>query len=167
MLVNDFNSINKEIVEEIAQSVKKLNIVTNHIDRFKKIQDNLYNEFGIVLNISNNKKSSLIKSEIIINLDFPQELINQYNIYNKAIIINILEKIFINKKKFNGVNINYFRIVMPDKYKLEEFCNEIVYESIIYKYKDLSRVRNTITKDKIAIKKLIGNNGPVQESEII
>lgn len=127
----------------------------------------MYNELGIVLNISNNKKSSLLKSEIIINLDFPQELINQYNIYNKAIIINILEKISIHKKKFNGVNINYFRIIIPENYVLSEFDNEILYESIIYQYNELSNIRSRITADKIKIKKLIGNNGPIQESEII
>ena len=126
----------------------------------------MYNELGIVLNISNNKKSSLLKSEIIINLDFPQELINQYNIYNKAIIINILEKISIHKKKFNGVNINYFRIIIPENYVLSEFDNEILYESIIYQYNELSNIRSRITADKIKIKKLIGNNGPIQESEI-
>ena len=127
----------------------------------------MYNELGIVLNISNNKKSSLLKSEIIINLDFPQEIINQYNIYNKAIIINILEKISIHKKKFNGVNINYFRIIIPENYVLSEFDNEILYESIIYQYNELSNIRSRITADKIKIKKLIGNNGPIQESEII
>lgn len=120
-----------------------------------------------MLNISNNKKTSLLKSEIIINIDFPQELINQYNIYNKAIIINILEKISIYRKKFNGVNVNYFRIIMPEKYATSEFDNEVIYESIIYEYNQLSDIKNRIIEDKIEIKKLIGNNGPVQESEIV
>lgn len=151
----------------ISQKVKRLNIITNHIEKFKKIQNSLYNEFGIVLNISNNKKTSLLKAEVIINIDFPQELINQYNIYDKAIIINILEKISIYKKKFNGVNVNYFRIFMPEKYGTSEFDNEIIYESIIYEYNQLSDIKNRIIEDKIKIKKLIGNNGPVQESEIV
>lgn len=109
----------------------------------------------------------MLKSEIIINFDFPQELINDYNIYNKAIIINILEKISIYRKKFNGVNINYFKIFMPEEYVISEFDNEIVYESIIYKYSELSNIRNRIYKDKVKIKKLIGNNGPIQKNEII
>ena len=131
------------------------------------MQNSLYDEFGIVLNISNNKKTSLLKSEVVINIDFPQELINQYNIYDKAIIINILEKISIYRKKFNGVNVNYFRIIMPEKYVISEFDNEIIYESIIYEYNELSNIKNRIIEDKIKIKKLIGNNGPVQENEIV
>lgn len=109
----------------------------------------------------------MLKSKIIINLDFPEELINQYDINNKAIIINILEKISIYKKKFNGVSINYFRINMPEKYVMPEFNDEIIYESIIYQYKELEDIRDRIVKDKIKIKKLIGNNGLVEEKEII
>lgn len=94
-------------------------------------------------------------------------MLNQYNIYDKAVIINVLEKISIYRKRFNGANINYFRIIMPEEYVISEFDNEIVYESIIYQYKELASIRNRIIEDKIKIKKLIGNNGPVQESEII
>ena len=159
--------MNKDTIILIAQNVKRLSIVTNHIQRFKKIQEFLYDEYGIMMSISDNKKSSLLKSEIIVNLDFPEELVNQYNIYNKAIIINILEKILIYKKKFNGININYFKIVMPQEYELSEFENEIVYESVISENKELVNIRYRILKDEIAIKKLIGNNGPIQESEII
>lgn len=119
-----------------------------------------------MLNVSNNKKTSMLKSEIIINLDFPQELVNQYKIYYKAIIINILEKIDIYKKKFNGINANYYKIAMPKKYKLKEFSNEILYESIILECKDFEDVRRRIIKDKIKIKKLVGNNGIIQENEI-
>lgn len=151
----------------IGKTIKRLNIVTNHIERFKKIQEYLYKEFGVMLSITNNKKTSLLKSEIIVNLDFPQELINQYKIYYKAIIINILEKVAIHRKNFNGININYFKIVMPKKYKLGEFNNEIVYESVIYGNKVLRDIRNIIIEDKVKIKKIIGNNGPIRESEII
>ena len=47
---------------------------------------------GIILNLSNNRNKSLIKAEIIINVDFPEEIINKYNIYNNAIVVNILMK---------------------------------------------------------------------------
>lgn len=120
-----------------------------------------------MLNVSNNKKTSLLKSEVIINIDFPSELLNKYNIYNKAIIINILEKINIQSKKFNGVNVNYYRIFIPKKLKIERFSNELIYESYIYNEKKLDNVIKRFNKDKIKIKKLIGNNGVIRNSEII
>ena len=165
ILVNDFNDINTELIIQIAKNFKTLNIITNHINKCKNIENYLYDEFGIIINVSNNKKTSLLKSEIILNLDFSTELINQYKIYDKAIIVNIFDKILIKSKKFNGININYFKINLPKKYKLEGFQNEVVYESLIYQY-NLYKARELITKDKIKILKLIGNNGYIKDREL-
>ena len=148
----------------VAQNMKRVNIVTNHINKFKKMEEYLYNELGIILNISNNKSKSLLNSELIINIDFPQELINKYEIYNKAILINILNGVEIKAKKFNGINVNYYSIYMPKRYKMNGFDNQIVYESEIYKY-GYNQARNCIIKDKIKIKKLIGRNGEILEGE--
>ncbi len=117
-----------------------------------------------MLNISNNKKKSLLKAEIIVNIDFPEELINKYRIYDKAIILNISDKISLKSKRFNGININYYKIQIPDEYKLEGFKGEIVYESLIYgkKYREIYR---EIINDNIEINKLIGNNGFIKERE--
>lgn len=168
MLINDFTDINREIIIHIAKNIKRLNIVTNHINKCKKIEEYLYNEFGIILNISNNKRRSLLKAEVIINLDFPEELINKYRIYDKAIILNVNDKIDIKGKRFNGININYYKIKMPDKYKMKGLIDEIVYESLIYGYKDFNKLDKRMNKvDNIKIKKLIGNNGPIIENEII
>lgn len=130
------------------------------------MQEYLYNEFGIMLNISNNKNKSLLKSEIVINIDFAEESINKYKIYDNAIIININDKINIQSKRFNGVNINYYKIQIADEYKVEGFQDEIIYESLIYgkSYKDANQM---IIKDEIKINKLIGNNGIITEREIV
>ena len=115
---------------------------------------------------SNNKKVSLSKAEVIINIDFPEEILNKYRIYDKAIILNILEKISIKSKRFNGINTSYYKIDMPEEYKLDEFEDEIVYESLIYNYKHLDDILNIIIKDKIEIEGLIGNNGIIKEKII-
>lgn len=167
MLVNDFTDINKEIIMHIAKKVKTLNIITNHINKCKKLEEYLYNEFGIILNVSNNKRKSLLKSEIIINLDFTEELVNKYTIYEKAIVININDKIDIYSKRFNGININYYKITLPDKYKIEDFQNEILYESLIYAKNNYAEIIKMIEGDKICIDKLIGNNGIIREKEIV
>lgn len=165
MLINDFTDINKEIIIYIAKNIKTLNVITNHIEKCKKIEEYLYNEFGVILNVSNNKRKSLLKSEIIINIDFPSQLINKYRIYDNSIIINISDTVILQSKRFNGININYYRIQIPDKYKLEGFKNEIVYESLVYgkKYKNINE---KIERDKIKISKLIGNNGIINKKEI-
>ncbi len=166
MLINDFTQINVDIIIHIAKNIKRLNIVTNHINKCKKIEEYLYDEFGIMLNVSNNKRRSILKSELIINLDFPEELINNYRINDKAVIINIDDKVDIKSKRFNGININYFKIILPEKYKIEGFQNEVIYESLIYAKSNYKDISEKITNDKIAINKLIGNNGIISNKEI-
>lgn len=118
-----------------------------------------------MLSISNNKRKSLFESKIVINIDFPEESINKYKIYDNSIIINISDKINVQSKRFNGVNVNYYKIQIPLEYRLEGFQNEIVYESLIYgkKYKE---IKEKIMQDKIEINKLIGNNGIITQYEI-
>ena len=165
LLINDFTDINKEIIIDIAKNIKRLNIVTNHMERCKKLEQYLYNEFGIILNVLNNKNKSLSESEIIINIDFAEETVNKYRIYDKAIIVNINDNISLKSKRFNGINANYYKIKIMDRNIIEGFRDEVIYESMLYgnTYKFINE---KITKDKIEINKLIGNNGIITRNEI-
>ena len=54
--------------------------LTNHIEKFKTLERKVLEEYGIMITINNNKKKSLAKSNIILNMDFPNELINKYRL---------------------------------------------------------------------------------------
>ena len=164
LLINDFTQNNAKIITYIAQNVKRVNIVTNHSNKFKKLEEYLYNELGIILNITNNKNKSLANAGLIINIGFPEEIINKYEINSNAIIVNIFNEIKIRAKRFNGVNINYYKAYIPKKYKMEGFKDNLIYESSIYKY-NYENARKDIITNKIKIKKLIGINGDISENE--
>ena len=164
LLINDFTKNNAKIITYIAQNVKRVNIVTNHSNKFKKIEDYLYNELGVILNITNNKSKSLSNANLIINIDFPEEIINKYEINRNAIIVNIFNEIIIRAKKFNGININYYKACIPKEYQIDGFQNNLVYESSIYKY-SYENARKDIIANKIRIKKLVGINGDISENE--
>ena len=164
LLINDFTQNNAKIITYIAQNVKRVNIVTNHSNKFKKIEDYLYNELGVILNITNNKNKGLSNANLIINIDFPEEIINKYEINSNAIIVNIFNKIKIRAKKFNGININYYKACIPKEYQIDGFQNNLVYESSIYKY-SYENARKDIIASKIRIKKLVGINGDISENE--
>ena len=164
LLINDFTQNNAKIITYIAQNVKRVNIVTNHSNKFKKIEDYLYNELGVILNITNNKSKSLSNANLIINIDFPEEIINKYEINSNAIIVNIFNEIKIRAKKFNGININYYKACIPKEYQIDGFQNNLVYESSIYKY-SYENARKDIIANKIRIKKLVGINGDISENE--
>ena len=105
-LINDLTEVEFENIKIFAKKYKTVNIVTNHIEKFKKLENDLVEEDGIIITITNNKKKSLMKSHIILNIDFPRELLNKYMIKDDSIIVNIREKVKINKKRFNGLNIS-------------------------------------------------------------
>ena len=164
--INNYNNINERLIIELARRIKTLNIITDKIDNFKRIEKYLYREFGIILNISNNKKASLLKANIILNLDFTNEIINEYKIYNNAIIINILGNVIIKSKKFSGININYFNINIPDKYRINGFKNEEIYESIIYNL-SYEKALEKLKQDNVKIKNLVGNRGIINKQEFL
>lgn len=163
ILINDLTDIEFENIKILSKKYKTINIVTNHIEKFKKLEEQLQEE-GIIITITNNKKKSLMKSQIIINIDFSKELINKYRINENATIINIKRPIKIIQKRFNGITVNDYEI----SYR-SDICNEKIfngkyalkdlYESEIYKKSSFDELRNKIKKDKVSISKLFLNNG--------
>ena len=163
ILINDLTEIELENIKILAENYKNLNIVTNHIEKFKKLEDK-FMENGIMITIVNNKKKSLMKSKIILNIDFPNELINKYMIKEDAIIINVPGKVKINSKRLNGLIVNNNEIDYRDDIKSEEnlmgyeFYLRDVYESRLYKKQTFSDIRNALKKDGVNIKKVYLSN---------
>lgn len=164
ILINDFTDIEVENIKTLARKYKSVNIITNHIEKLRNLERTLQENEGIMITITNNKKKSLMKSEIILNIDFPQELINKYNIKDDAIIVNIKGKTKINKKRFNGLNINDYEIDFRQDKKDEKalndkYCLKDLYESQLYQKQRISEIIEKIKLDKVIIKNLILNNG--------
>lgn len=159
VLVNEIDDIILETINQIIKKYKNINIVTNHMEKFKKLEEQILEEYGIMITVNNNKKKSLTKAEIILNIDFPNELINKYRIAEKASIINLRGNIKINQKRFEGKIYNDYEI----KYEnLEEFdfdkeniyYKKNIYEAYIYKQQPIENIMNKIRKDKVKIVEL-------------
>ena len=131
--------------------------------------------------ITNNKRKALSKSELIVNFDFVQEVINQYNIVENATIINLNDKIKINEKRFCGIIITDYEVEIQkninnektkfldiddilekqEEFSLKEIIEEKVYSNFA-KQPDFNRfemIENFIKRHNIKIKKLYGING--------
>jgi len=173
LLVNDINEVNVNNVYKIAERVKRLNVITNNIGKLKNIENKLYEQKGIMITVSNNKRKSLAKAKIILNIDFPEEILNEYNINKKAILINIEGKIKIHNKGFSGINVNYYDIEVNNNLMnkfienniYDAFDKTILYESILYNKNRYQTIRERISKDEIKLKGLIGNNGVINKKE--
>lgn len=165
ILTNNLTNETIENIKTFAKEFKRLNIITNQINSFKYIEKKIYDEYGMMITVTNNKKRSLEKAEIILNFDFTDDLINQYSIYEKAIIINFKEKTKIKKKRFNGLNINNYEITSiheNDNFDFENLNNfylRDLLEAKLYRKSTFANIRQDITKDYYKIKELYGNNG--------
>ena len=168
ILVNDLTDYTLENIKRFSKEYKTLNIVTNHIEKFKNIEDKTYLEEGLIITVTNNKKKSLSKSNIILNIDFPNELLNKYNIFDEAIIVNINRKVKISKKRFNGLVINDYEIILKNNNVIlnyigdyEKYYLKHLYEAELYKgitYKDF---QNKIKDDDLELEGLYGLNGKI------
>lgn len=160
VLVNQLSEITLQNIKQMANEYKRINVVTNHIDKWKKIEEEILEHQGIMLTITNNKKKSLLKSNLILNVDFPTELINQYQIKDDSIIINIQGNVWIKKKRFSGVCINDYEITCMVRLEYENederFCTKDIYEANLYKRQPLNEIRKKLCKDKVQIAWLQG-----------
>lgn len=164
ILINDLTEIELENIKILSKKYKNINIVTNHIEKFKKIQNDLEENEGIIITITNNKKKSLMKSDIALNIDFPKELLNKYMIKEDMILINIPGRIKINKKRFDGLNINDYEINFRNDKKEENALNgkyylKDLYEGSLYKRQRIEDIKEKLKVDKVIISRLFLNNG--------
>lgn len=163
ILINQIDEVSTENIKLFSKEFKRVNVVTNHIEKLKNIEESIFDEFGIMITITNNKKKSLKNAKIILNMDFPNELINKFNIYDDAIILNLDGDIKINKKRFSGLNINNYEISLNDvDYLSEEFYIRDIFESQIYKKAAFKNIRKEIKEKGVNIEQLIGLNGLIK-----
>ena len=170
LVTNDNDDLITYYIKELSKKTKKLKIITPHREKFHNLEENLYYNDGIVLEISNNRRKALQEVDIIFNFGLEEDRINKYKIDENAIVINLKEKIQINSKRFAGININYYKIDFKNRFVdgLEwnkEFEKEDLYESYIYTRGNIYDIVKNITKDKVIIKSLIGTKSVILEKE--
>ena len=168
ILTNEVTEENFNLITRIAFESKSIKIVSKYINKFKNLEEKLYNENGIAIQFSNSYRKSLKNVDIIINLDFTEVEINEYQINSKAIIINIENNLRIKTKSFSGIVVNSYNIDFKKPIKefqdilklLKEFNSLDIYESILN-----SINKHLIKENNIKILNTIGNNGIILEKE--
>ena len=156
ILVNDISDLAIYAIQKLVTKYKYVKIVTNHINRFKNIEEKISEEQGIFINIGNNKRKILSKTNIILNLDFPTELINRYTINSTATIINFKGNVKIKNKRFTGLNINDYEIDWKTNPHLEKFESKDVYEAMQYKNQPIEEIFKRMKRDNVTIQYLQG-----------
>lgn len=166
ILTNSYDENSISIIKELAVKAKTMNIITKNIEKYRTLEA-ILEEKGIVLNIANNKKKSLKKAKIIINLNLSKDEINTYQLFRNSIIINLSKEKLVNLKGFEGTIIDNIDInlekneindILEKSNIIRNFKNIEIYQTLIKTEK-----RNTKTK----VNKLYGNNGELNQKEVI
>ena len=138
--------IKNEIINMIAK-YKAINVVTTNLREFQKLEADL-DENLETFAVLNNKRKSLARAQYIINIDYSEEELLEYNINRTANIFNLnTGKLHLNN--FDGYIINNI---------------EINSDNQEYDIKDLY-LANMVQEEEMEIiikskkYKLIGNNG--------
>lgn len=169
-LINKYNEkINQKIFNNIIEKVKTVNIVTNDIDKYKKIEEKVYNDKSILITVANNKKKSLKKANIIINVDMDNNTISKYTINRNSIIINLSDNKLL-LKGFDGIIINNQEIdINKNKEILQYFIENKIFNEfeISELYESILENKGNNDINKIKIISLIGNNGIINKKELL
>lgn len=165
--VNQITDFSIEIIKILAKQYKKLTVVTNHIEKLRKFEKEIYDKEGVLIIISNNQKKSLLKSKIILNIDFTKTVLNKYKINENAVIVNLEGDMKINEKRFNGINVNDYEIEVGREEiiwrgNMKKFKTKDLLEAQLYMKDTFVNVCKKISKNKVLIKELYGLNGKIE-----
>lgn len=165
--VNQITDFSIEIIKILAKQYKKLTTVTNHIEKLRKIEKDIYDKEGVLILVSNNQKKSLLKAQIILNIDFNRVVLNKYKINENAVIVNLEGDMKINEKRFNGLNINDYEIEVGReeiiwRENMKKFKTKDLLEAQLYMKETFGNVCKKIGINKVLIKELYGLNGKIE-----
>jgi len=165
--VNQISDLSIEIIRILAKQYKRVTVVTAHIEKLRKIEKEIYDKEGILIVITNNQKKSLLKSQIILNLDFNKVVLNKYKINESAIIVNLEGDMKIDEKRFNGINVNDYEIEVGReefiwRENMRNFRTKDLLEAMLYVKDTYGNICRKINKNKVQIKELYGLNGKIE-----
>ena len=164
---NEINDLSIETIKILAKQYKKLTVVTNYIQKLKKLENEIFERDGVIIVVSNNQKKCLQRAQIILNMDFNKEILNKYRISEKAIIVNLEGNMMIDSKRFNGIVINDYEIIVGKEDliwidDMEKYEKKDILESIIYLKDTYKNITTKIKSSKVKIKDLYGINGKIE-----
>lgn len=161
---------NKDVLLEILDLFKNINIVTTRIGYMRRMEKNILKSKDAIISISNNKRKALRRARLLINFDFNDDLLNEFSINRNSIIINLSNEKIRLKSNFQGCIIDNIQIDFKNQFELyinkSRYNIEDLYSSYIQNY----NYNNAIKQAKVdgcKIVKILGNRGFILDKEII
>ena len=162
---DQFNRENINIIEEMCNRVKIVNVVTNNIRQYKELEKRLERN-NIYITVANNKRKTLKRANLVINLDFKD--FKGYSVNRNSIIINAIENVALGKD-FEGICIERIKVntnkVMRIFSEMENMEKSELIEAEIIKLQDYKEIRELVRLDKLKIMKVLGKRNEISLEE--
>lgn len=153
--VNEYNKENVSIIKDLCNNTKVVNIITKN-SHYRELERNL-EEKGIYVTVNNNKRKSLKRANIVINLDFKE--LKDYNVSRNMIMIDLDGSLQTNKS-FQGIYIKSAEVgtakVMRVFSEYEKFNKSELIEAEMIKLKEYETVRKYVRMNKFDIINVLG-----------
>ena len=152
---NNFTNENIQIIKDLSSYVKVVNIISSN-SRYLALEKELERS-GIYITVNNNKRTSLKRANVIVNLDFKD--LKNYSISRNIIIVDVSNKFNIDKG-FDGIYIKGVKIVTNKIMRVfgeyENFEKNQLIEAEMVKIEKYNMVREYIRINKFEIEQVIG-----------
>lgn len=146
-----------QFIKNISTKVKGLTILTDTVSKFSNLSNEIMEDTGLCLKVTNNIKSGIKNCDIIFNFDFDLNKLIDCN-YNNCILINFNNKIEKTKKSFKGIIINDLNVKIGD--------NEIFKYINKDKYRNIALAQSISENKDFKINCLVGTKGKIELKEL-
>lgn len=162
LFMNEYSMENIDLIEWIASEVKELNLISRNYSKYEKTSNTLFEKYGFIVKLYDEEcRTEFKKVNMVINLDFKEEIFQKFNINKNSIIISLNEEIRKLSKGFNGIIVNDIDISgLNDstiKYRSLALCEAQIYKPL-RRLKDNERIFNS---EKYILNGYMGKNGKI------
>lgn len=167
LLAKEYSSENIDLISNIARSVKSLIVVTNDADRYRRLAEELFEKYGIILKVFEKDKTNFKYAHLIINVDFLSTELNKIAISPNSVVICGFAKNYVPKNNFNGIVIKYVDII-SGREELPGIDNLAICEVKIYNYlRKIKENDRVFEREGYRINGYIGENGKISSEEFL
>ena len=107
LLMNEYSLENIDLIEEISKNVRQLHVMSRNYTKYEKCAGMLFEHYGYLVKLySNEYHGEFNRVNLVINMDFKEEELQELIISKNCVVVSLNEKIHKIKRGFHGIIVN-------------------------------------------------------------
>lgn len=164
-LIDEYSLENVDLIRWTSKKVKSLTVVTSDKDKFTRLSEELYENFGIILKLCEKNRTNYKYADVLVNIDFSSLDMEKICMASNSLIICGFACSYKVRPNFSGVLIRKIDVISPgsDSPLFDELalCEARIY-SYLRKLKENDRV---FEMNGYRINGYFGENGKIMSED--